>query len=80
MHENLVYALNIKDDDVSMSTDEILTAIKEYIREKRNLTLDRFVLFPHLTRGKMGSYLNSTHNISFLRGGPNIIMAIWYAL
>ena len=53
MHENLVYALNIKDDDVSMSTDEILTAIKEYIREKRNLTLDRFVLFPHLTRVEM---------------------------
>ena len=64
MHENLVYALNIKDDDVSMSTDEILTAIKEYIREKRNLTLDRFVLFPHLTRGKMGIKINSTH-ISF---------------
>ena len=69
MHENLVYALNIKDDDVSMSTDEILTAIKEYIREKRNLTLDRFVLFPLLTRGKMGSYLNSTHNLYFFFEG-----------
>ena len=43
MHESLVYGLNIRDDDTSKSVEDILAAVRAYIRDKRNLTLDRYL-------------------------------------
>ena len=42
MHEVLVYGLNVRDDDTSRSVDDILAAVRAYIKDKRNLTLDRY--------------------------------------
>ena len=41
MHEELVYGMGIP-DDTSMTVNEILVKIRQFIRDKKNISLDRF--------------------------------------